>query len=99
MDILLSVLYIIGLYSAFAAGSLLLRNRASVLQVRPETSQFPQTTALLLLAIAIPSVLQFLVPGVLSLFERNYGLFISGDWWRLITPLFVQDGGISGTIF
>jgi membrane associated rhomboid family serine protease len=99
MNILLSVLYIIGLYGAYAAGSLLLRNQASLPSARPETFQFPQTTALLLLAIAIPSVLQFFVPGVLSLFERNYSLFISGDWWRLITPLSVQEGGISGTIF
>ena len=22
-----------------------------------------------------------------------------GDWWRLISPLFVQDGGVIGTIF
>jgi membrane associated rhomboid family serine protease len=33
------------------------------------------------------------------LFERNYARFLSGDWWRLITSLFVQDGGSSGSIF
>ena len=99
MNILLSVLYVLGLYSALAAGSTSLRNQASLPQAHPKTFQLPQTTTLLLLAIAIPSILQFFVPGVLSLFERNYSLFLKGEWWRLITPLFVQDGGVSGTIF
>lgn len=99
MNILLSVLYIIGLYSAYAAGSMLLRNQSSLPPAHPRTFHFPQTTALLLLAIAVPSILQFFFPAVLSIFERNYGLFLSGDWWRLITPLFVQDGAVSGTIF
>ena len=33
------------------------------------------------------------------MFERDYRRFLAGDWWRLITPLFVQDGGVSGSIF
>jgi membrane associated rhomboid family serine protease len=33
------------------------------------------------------------------MFERNYERFLAGEWWRLITALFVQDGGVSGSIF
>jgi len=53
----------------------------------------------MLLAVAVPTTLQFFFPSVLTLFERDYMRFLAGDWWRLITPLFVQDGGISGSIF
>jgi membrane associated rhomboid family serine protease len=51
------------------------------------------------LAIAIPTILQFFFPALLQMFERNYERFLAGDWWRMITPLFVQDGGLSGSIF
>jgi membrane associated rhomboid family serine protease len=54
---------------------------------------------LFFLAIAVPSTLQFFFPDILSLFQRDYQRFLSGNWWRLITPLFVQDGGPGGTIF
>ncbi|HSB65142.1 MAG TPA: rhomboid family intramembrane serine protease [Anaerolineales bacterium] len=60
---------------------------------------FPQTTFLLFLAVAIPSILQFFFPSILPLFQRDYQRFLSGNWWRIITPLFVQDGGLGGTIF
>ena len=56
-------------------------------------------TLLLTLAIAISTTLQFFFPVILRIFERDYTRFLAGDWWRLITPLFVQDGGIRGSIF
>jgi membrane associated rhomboid family serine protease len=96
---LLPILYILGLYSAFVAGVILLRNRLSVPRSNTREFHFPRTTLLLLLAVAVPSALQLFFPVVLSLFERDYERFLSGDWWRLVTPLFVQDGGIAGTIF
>jgi membrane associated rhomboid family serine protease len=96
---LLPILYILGLYSAFVAGVILLRNRLSVPRSNTREFHFPRTTLLLLLAVAVPSALQLFFPVVLSLFERDYERFLSGDWWRLVTPLFVQDGGVAGTIF
>ena len=59
----------------------------------------PFATLVLLLAISIPTALQFFFPSLLQMFERDYTRFLAGDWWRVITPLFVQDGGISGSIF
>jgi len=95
----LSILYILGLFCAFAAGSMLLRNQVSGPHSLTRNSHFSQTTFLLVLAIAIPSVLQFPFPALLSTLQRDYERFLNGDWWRLVTPLFVQDGGVSGTIF
>lgn len=94
MEYLLPVLYLLGLYSAYLAGFLYLRNRSETRSFR-----FPRTTLFLLLAVAIPTTLQFFFPVLLSLFQRDTTHFLAGDWWRLITPLFFQDGGVSGAIF
>src|SRR5215212_2252043 len=94
-----SILYVLGLFFAFATGSMLLRNQVSFPQAMTKKSKFPQTTFLLLLVISIPSALQFSFPTILSTFQRDYERFLHGDWWRLISPLFVQDGGVTGMIF
>lgn len=99
MNSFLPILYILGLFLPFAAGSILIRNHASFLPPTNREFSFPQTTFLLLLVIGIPSVLQFFVPTILSTFQRDYERFLYGEWWRLISPLFVQDGGIIGTVF
>ena len=98
-NLFLLVLYLFGLYSAFVAGSILLRTSASFPAPNPRELHFPRTTLLLLLAVAVPSTLQFFFPAILAVFQRDYERFLQGEWWRLITPLFVQDGGVSGTIF
>lgn len=59
----------------------------------------PYATLLLMLAITIPTTLQFFFPSLLQMFERDYARFLAGDWWRILTPLFVQDGGLNGSIF
>jgi len=95
VNLFLSVLYTVGLYGAYLAGSLFLRAQSN-----PQTErQVPFATLVLLLAISIPTALQFFFPSLLQMFERDYTRFLAGDWWRVITPLFVQDGGISGSIF
>jgi len=99
MNGFLSILYVLGLYCAFAAGSMLLRNHASSPPSTTRDVNFPWATALLLAAIAVPSVLQFFFPALLAIFQRDYRRFLQGDWWRLVSPLFVQDGGLSGSIF
>jgi membrane associated rhomboid family serine protease len=93
--ILFPVLYILGLYSAYLAGFLYLRTRSSS---KPGTSRFPRITLTLFLAVAIPTTIQFIFPALLPLFQRDTTRFMNGEWWRLITPLFFQDGGIGGAI-
>ncbi len=98
---LLPVLYAFGLYSAYLAGFLYLQTQSTAhpSASKPVAFRFPRTTLTLLLIIAIPSTLQFFFPVLLPLFQRDTTRFMSGEWWRIITPIFFQDGGISGTIF
>lgn len=44
---------------------------------------------------AIVTALQFKFPELLTLFRRDLDGLRSGQVWRVITPLFVQPGGIS----
>jgi membrane associated rhomboid family serine protease len=101
VNLFLSVLYAVGLYSAYLAGSLYLRMQPANLAINPDqtASRVPYATLLLTLAIAIPTILQFFFPSLLPMLERDYTRFLAGDWWRILTPLFVQDGGVSGSIF
>lgn len=96
MKYLLLILYTLGLYSAYLAGFLHLRNRSD--GSKPTPFRFPSTTLFLLLIVTIPTTLQFFFPTLLQLFQRDTARFMNGEWWRLITPLFFQDGGISGAI-
>lgn len=92
MDALPQSLYIICLYGAYMAGSITLKGYA-------DRRKLSRVTFFMMLAIAIPTTLQFFLPHLLTLFERDTVKFLSGDWWRFFTPLFFQDGGLVGAIF
>jgi membrane associated rhomboid family serine protease len=55
--------------------------------------------ALLWLAVAVPSTVQLVAPGLLDALARNPDLIQDGEFWRLLTSAFVQDGGVPGTLF
>lgn len=93
---LLPILYILGIYSAYLAGFLYFRIRSAA---QPRAFRLPWTTLFLLVLVAVPTTLQFFFPALLTLFQRDAIHFKEGEWWRLITPLFFQDGGVSGAIF
>jgi len=101
VNYLLSGLYALGLYGAFMAGSIPLRTPSpkSTWQDRTTLIRFPRATILLLFVVGIPSVLQIFLPAILVLFQRDFIRFAHGEWWRLVTPLLVQDGGLAGTTF
>jgi membrane associated rhomboid family serine protease len=46
---------------------------------------------------AVPSCLQFAVPAVLHDLGRSPA-GLTGQWWRSVTALVVQDGGVLGTL-
>lgn len=86
------ILISISLTAAAAAGVHHLRARGRRL-TRPVTTL---VLAAVTLAISIAGNLD---QDVLDALSRDRDLLLSGQWWRLITPLFVQDGGWAGTVF
>jgi membrane associated rhomboid family serine protease len=91
-----AILYLVILYSAFGAGQLVLRERAAT-----ETeSQRTVATIVLCAIVAIPSLAQLAFPALLTALQRDAGLIRQqGQWWRLVTALVVQDGGLAGLVF
>lgn len=63
--------------------------------------RFPLPVASLAIAVVTLaiSVVGNLSPAILDLLGRDRPLLLAGEWWRLVTPLYVQDGGWPGTIF
>ena len=55
-------------------------------------STLPKATWTMLLTTAILTGLQFVFPSILDLFQRTPAA-LSGDWWRLETPIFINRGG------
>jgi membrane associated rhomboid family serine protease len=102
MNVFRLVLYVVVLYGACVAGLFRIRAQNSSKHYTKQTHiarQLPWATLLLTVAIGIPTTLQFFFPSILVLFRRDATAFWAGDWWRVLTPLFVQDGGLSGSIF
>jgi membrane associated rhomboid family serine protease len=59
--------------------------------------RLPVVTVVVFVITATTSVLGLLIPGMLAALQRTpQGL--DGDWWRTVTALFVQDGGVVGTL-
>jgi hypothetical protein len=58
-------------------------------------SAWPVATAAVLMATAVLTVLQFPFPGVRLALWRDPDALAAGQWWRLVTPLFVQDDRVS----
>lgn len=73
----------------------------TMLYLRGSDGRFRLPTATLAVAAVtlVVSIVGNLNPDVLELLGRNRSLLLGGQSWRLITPLFVQDGGWAGTIF
>lgn len=60
---------------------------------RNPKSRWPLLSVLIIGITILITGLQFIFPEILSLFRRNYQGLMAGEWWRMITPLFVQPQG------
>jgi len=65
----------------------------------PTRAGFPTVTQVVLLATIAGYLLQLAVPETLELLGRNATRSASGEVWRIVTPLFGQDGGPVGALF
>src|SRR5690606_36866268 len=59
---------------------------------------FPIATMALVAVTAVITAMQFAYPEVLALFRRDPEALRGGEVWRVITPIFVQPGGVSQCI-
>ncbi|MFB9200732.1 rhomboid family intramembrane serine protease [Nonomuraea spiralis] len=59
----------------------------------------PYVTAVVFVVTAVPSLLQFALPGLEPAWMRDPAAISGGEWWRLGTALVVQDGGVFGVLF
>jgi len=53
----------------------------------------PIVAILIIGVTALITGLQFIFPEVLAGFRRNREALLAGEWWRMVTPLFVQALG------
>ncbi len=53
----------------------------------------PVATILIVGVTALITGLQFVFPEILAEFRRNPRALLAGEWWRMVTPLFVQSLG------
>jgi rhomboid protease GluP len=56
-------------------------------------------TTLIITLTVLTFALQIAYPEVLQAFRRDLAGLKAGEWWRLITPLFVQPGGLFQFLF
>jgi membrane associated rhomboid family serine protease len=60
-----------------------------------KTKRVVPVAAILLIGItAVITGLQFIFPEVLTALRRNREALLAGEWWRMVTPLFVQAAGL-----
>lgn len=62
-------------------------------RLRARKRAFPIVTLTVLAGTAVVTGLQLIFPEVLNALRRNPGALSAGEWWRLITPIFVQAYG------
>lgn len=61
--------------------------------------RFPTATASLLAITGLVTGLQFVFPEILAALRRNPEALRAGEWWRMITPLFVHASAWPGIVF
>lgn len=61
---------------------------------RESTYGKPIISMILIVTTGVITSLQFLFPEILPVLSRNKEALLAGEWWRMITPLFVQPYGL-----
>jgi rhomboid protease GluP len=91
-------LLVVVLYSAYIAGRLRLDFAPAAPAGREPPPRFPAATLTLIAVVGLSAVLQAIFPWALPALQRDAVRIAAGEWWRLATALFVQDGGVAGAV-
>jgi hypothetical protein len=71
-----------------------------LLRVSTVPRRFPIVGLITTVVIGVPSLLQFAVPAIAVSLARNPKLTLHhGQWWRVLTAMLAQDGGLVAAIF
>lgn len=84
-----SLLYNITILSAFWGGMFFIKDFAK---------KFAGITILFSVILSICLICQVMFPDILLKFQRNTNSIREGEWWRIFTALFFQDGFIFGGV-
>ena len=88
---IVSFIVLLGLFAQVAIG---------LLRTTDSRRPFPWLAAALGLAIGIPSLLQFAVPAIGAALARDPEMTAHhGQWWRILTAVAAQDGGLIAALF
>jgi rhomboid protease GluP len=70
-----------------------------LMQQKGERFRWPFATLGIAAVTLVVSVLAEFDPVLLAGLGRDRDALLAGEWWRMVTPLFAQDGGWPGLIF
>jgi membrane associated rhomboid family serine protease len=65
----------------------------------PVNRRFPIVALVSTIVIGVPSLLQYAFPAIGAALSRKPSLELSGQWWRVLTALLAQDGGLVAAVF
>jgi hypothetical protein len=85
------VILLASLYASVGAGILWLR-------VSGRRLPLPSATLALAACVTLGLLAQLRWPSVEPLLRRDAAAVMAGEWWRLLTALWVQDGGVLGGV-
>ncbi|MER6761407.1 MULTISPECIES: rhomboid family intramembrane serine protease [Amycolatopsis] len=74
-------------------------NPAAVFFARVGTPRCPVLTGAVFLATAAVLIAQLADPSLFDRFKRDATAIDAGEWWRLLTGMFFQDGKLFGGLF
>src|SRR5688572_2321589 len=63
------------------------------------TYGLPIVSLILIVTTTVVTSLQFFFPEILTVLSRDKEALLAGEWWRMITPLFVQPHGFWQCLF
>jgi len=66
---------------------------ATIVDVKSQGRSIPKATVSVLLLTALGTGMGFVSPSIADTLQRTPGALSAGQWWRLITPIFINPEG------